>query len=180
VGLVAAALFVPGSWELAILGALVLQLSVIIDCCDGEVARLTFTESKFGQELDIWADNVVHIVLFGAITCGAFLHGPWEHTHLPLLLGASAVLANVVSLLLVNHARRLRSRPRQLRQLTEQERATIELMLSNLANRDFSVIVLLSAGFGLLHWFLALAAIGGWVFVMSMAWMLRRSLISRA
>ncbi|MCA9421249.1 MAG: CDP-alcohol phosphatidyltransferase family protein, partial [Nitrospira sp.] len=57
VGLVAAALFVPGSWKLAILGGLILQLSVIIDCCDGEVARLTFSESKFGQELDIWADN---------------------------------------------------------------------------------------------------------------------------
>jgi len=180
VGLVAATLFMSGSWELAILGALILQLSVIIDCCDGEVARLTFSESKFGQELDIWADNVVHIVLFAGIACGAFLHGPWEHTQLPLLLGASAVLANVVSLLLVNHARRLRARPRELRQLTERERANIEFMLGNVANRDFSVIVLLSAGLGFLHWFLALAAIGSWIFVMSMAWMLRRSLISRA
>ena len=180
VGLVAAGLFVPGSWKLAILGGLILQLSVIIDCCDGEVARLTFSESKFGQELDIWADNVVHIVLFAAIACGAFLQGPWEHTHLPLLLGASAVLANVVSLLLVNHARQLRSRPREIRQLTEQERANIEFMLGNVANRDFSILVLLSAGFGFLHWFLALAAIGSWFFVMSMAWMLRRSLIPRA
>lgn len=180
VGLVAAGLFVPGSWKLAILGGLILQLSVIIDCCDGEVARLTFSESKFGQELDIWADNVVHIVLFAAIACGAFLQGPWEHTHLPLLLGASAVLANVVSLLLVNHARQLRSRPRELRQLTEQERDNIEFILGHVANRDFSIIVLLSAGFGLLHWFLAMAAIGSWLFVMSMAWMLRRSLISRA
>ncbi|MDT3778633.1 CDP-alcohol phosphatidyltransferase family protein [Nitrospira sp. MA-1] len=180
VGLVAAGLFVPGSWKLAILGGLILQLSVIIDCCDGEVARLTFSESKFGQELDIWADNVVHIVLFAAIACGAFLQGPWEHTHLPLLLGASAVLANVVSLLLVNHARQLRSRPRELRHLTEHERDNIEFMLGHVANRDFSIIVLLSAGFGLLHWFLAMAAIGSWLFVMSMAWMLRRSLISRA
>ena len=180
VGLLAAALFVPGSWELALLGAFILQLSVIIDCCDGEVARLTFSESKFGQELDIWADNVVHIVLFAGIACGAFLHGPWEHTNLPLLLGASAVLANVVSLLLVNHARHLRGRPRELRQLTEQERANIEFMLGKVANRDFSVMVLLCAGFGFLHWFLALAAVGTWVFVMSMAWMLRRSLIPRA
>jgi phosphatidylglycerophosphate synthase len=180
VGLVAAALFVPGSWELAILGALILQLSAIIDCCDGEVARLTFSESKFGQELDIWADNIVHIVLFAGIACGAFLHGPWEHTHLPLLLGASTVMANVASLLLVNHARQLRARPRALRQLTERERANIEFMVGHLVNRDFSVLVLLCAGLGILHWFLALAAVGSWVFVMSMAWMLRRSLIPRA
>ncbi|MEJ2230570.1 MAG: CDP-alcohol phosphatidyltransferase family protein [Nitrospirales bacterium] len=180
VGLVAAALFVPGSWELAMVGALIFQLSVIIDCCDGEVARLTFSESKFGQELDIWADNVVHIVLFAGIACGAYLHGPWEHTHLPLLLGASVVMANVVSLLLVNHARQLRTRPRELRQLTEQERANIEFMLGKIANRDFSIMVLLCAGLGFLHWFLALAAVGSWVFVMSMAWMLRRSLTPRA
>ncbi len=180
VGLLAAALFVPGSFELALLGAVLLQLSVIIDCCDGEVARLTFSESKFGQELDIWADNIVHIVLFAAIACGAFLHGPWEHTHLPLLLGASAVMANIASLLLVNHARQLRAHPRKLRQLTERERANIGFMLSHVANRDFSIIILLGAAFGFLHWFLALAAIGSWVFVMSMAWMLRRSFTSRA
>jgi 1L-myo-inositol 1-phosphate cytidylyltransferase / CDP-L-myo-inositol myo-inositolphosphotransferase len=180
VGLLAAALFIPGSWELAVLGALIFQLSVIIDCCDGEVARLTFSESKFGQELDIWADNIVHIVLFAAIACGTFLHGPWEQTHLPLLLGASAILANIASLLLVNHARQLRARPRELRQLTEGERANIEFMLGHVANRDFSILVLLCAGLGFLHWFLALAAIGSWVFVMSMAWMLRRSLIPRA
>jgi 1L-myo-inositol 1-phosphate cytidylyltransferase / CDP-L-myo-inositol myo-inositolphosphotransferase len=74
----------------------------------------------------------------------------------------------------------LRSRPREIRQLTEQERANIEFMLGKVANRDFSIMVLLSAGFGFLHWFLALAAIGSWLFVMSMAWMLRRSLIPRA
>ena len=180
IGLVAAGLFVPGSWELAIIGALVFQLSVIVDCCDGEVARLTFSESKFGQELDIWADNVVHMTIFAGIACGAFLSGPWEQTHFPLLLGASAIVANVVSLLLVNHARHLRSRPRNLRCVSEQERAKIEFVLSHVANRDFSIVVLVCAGLGFLHWFLAFAAIGSWFFVMSLAWILRRSLIPRA
>jgi phosphatidylglycerophosphate synthase len=180
VGLVAAGFFVPGAWEFALIGALLFQLSVIIDCCDGEVARLTFSESKFGQELDIWADNVVHIAIFAGIACGAYLQGPWEHTPLPLILGASAVLANVVSLLLVNAARQLRSRQPDWRRLTERERQKIEFMLGNVANRDFSVVVLICAGIGFLHWFLALAAIGSWFFVMSMAWLLRRNLTSRA
>jgi 1L-myo-inositol 1-phosphate cytidylyltransferase / CDP-L-myo-inositol myo-inositolphosphotransferase len=180
VGLVAAILFVPGFWALAVLGALVFQLSAIIDCCDGEVARLTFSESKFGQELDIWADNVVHIVLFAGIACGAFLNGPWEQTQLPLLLGASVVMANVVSLLLVNHARHLRARPRGLWRLTERERGQLDFLLGKIVNRDFSILVLLCAALGFLHWFLVLAAIASWVFVMSMAWTLRRSLIPRA
>ncbi len=179
IGLVAAGFFITGSWEFALIGALLFQLSVIIDCCDGEVARLTFSESKFGQELDIWADNVVHMAIFAGIACGAYLQGPWEQTHLPLILGASAVLANVVSLLLVNTARHLRSRPRDLQRLSERERQKIEFMLGNVANRDFSVVVLICAGLGFLHWFLALAAIGSWFFVMSMAWLLRRSLVSR-
>jgi phosphatidylglycerophosphate synthase len=144
------------------------------------VARLTFSESKFGQELDIWADNVVHISIFAGIACGAYLQGPWEHTPLPLILGASAVLANVVSLLLVNAARQLRSRQPDWRRLTERERQKIEFMLGNVANRDFSVVVLICAGVSVLHWFLALAAIGSWFFVMSMAWLLRRNLTSRA
>ena len=180
IGLVAAGFFIPGSWEFALIGALLFQLSVIIDCCDGEVARLTFSESKFGQELDIWADNVVHIAIFSGMACGAYLQGPWEQTPLPLILGASAVLANVVSLLLVNTARQLRSRPRDSGKLTDRERSKIEFMLGNVANRDFSVVVLICAGFGFLHWFLTLAAIGSWFFVMSMAWLLRRNLISRA
>ena len=180
VGLVAAGFFVPGSWEYALVGALLFQLSVIIDCCDGEVARLTFSESKFGQELDIWADNVVHIAIFAGIACGAYLQGPWEQMTLPLLLGGSAVLANVASLLLVNVARQLRSRQRNWRQLTKRERQKVEFMLSNVANRDFSVVVLICAGLGFLHWFLALAAIGSWFFVLSMAWIFRRNLTSRA
>jgi len=180
VGLVAAGFFIPGSWEYALIGALLFQLSVIIDCCDGEVARLTFAESKFGQELDIWADNVVHIAIFAGIACGAYLQGPWEQTYVPLIFGASAVLANVVSLLLVNAARKIRSRSQDWRRLTDREREKIEFLLGNVANRDFSLIVLVCAGLGLLHWFLALAAIGSWFFVMSMAWLLRQNLTSRA
>ncbi len=179
IGLVSAGFFFPGSWEFALIGALLFQVSVIIDCCDGEVARLTFSESKFGQELDIWADNIVHIAIFAGIACGAYLQGPWEQTHLPLILGASAVLANVVSLLLVNIARQLRSRPRDTQRLSKRERQQIEFLLGNVANRDFSVVVLICAGLGVLHWFLALAAIGSWFFVMSMAWCLRRNLVSR-
>ncbi len=180
IGLLGAGCLIPGIWEWTVVGALLFQLSVIIDCCDGEVARLTFSESKFGQELDIWADNVVHIAIFAGMAGGVFLNGPWSQTTLPLLLGASVILANVVSLLLVNHARQLRSRPRHLQRLHDKERSRIDVLLGNVANRDFSLIVLIGAWFNMLHWFLAIAAIGTWFFVMSMTWVLRRSLLSRA
>ncbi len=179
VGLVAAGFFIPGSWELALIGALLFQLSVIIDCCDGEVARLTFSESKFGQELDILADNIVHMAIFAGIACGAYIQGPWEQTVLPLVLGASAVLANVVSLFLVNVARQVRSGRQGWHRYTEHERQKIDFMLNHVANRDFSVVVLICAVLSSLHWFLSLAAVGSWFFVMSMSWLLRRNLIPR-
>ena len=165
---------------MGILGALLFQLSVIIDCCDGEVARLTFAESRFGQELDIWADNVVHMAIFSGIACGAYLHGPWEGTALPLVLGVLTVMANGLSLWLVNRARYLRSRPRKLRRLKESERTKMEFMLGNVANRDFSVVVLLFACIDILGWFLWLAVAGSWFFVVTMGWVLRRSILPRA
>ncbi|GJL53657.1 MAG: hypothetical protein NPIRA02_07890 [Nitrospirales bacterium] len=180
IGLIAAGFFALGSYQFGLVGALLFQLSVVIDCCDGEVARLTFSESRFGQELDIWADNVVHMAIFAGIAAGAYVHGPWEGTNLPLLLGTVAIVANMISLWLVNRARFLRSRPRALRRLGESARTRMEFMLGNVTNRDFSVIVLLMACVDILGWFLWIAAIGSWVFIASMGWILRNSLFSRA
>jgi len=179
-GLLAAGFFALGSYQFGIIGALLFQFSVIIDCCDGEVARLTFAESRFGQELDIWADNVVHMAIFAGIASGAYLHGTWEATNLPLILGTCAVVANMISLWLVNRARFLRSRPRELRRLDESTRIRMEFMLGNVTNRDFSIIVLLFACLDILGWFLWIAAIGSWVFIASMGWILRHSLLPRA
>ncbi|GJL63682.1 MAG: hypothetical protein NPIRA04_23360 [Nitrospirales bacterium] len=180
IGLMAAGFFALGSYQFGIIGALLFQLSVVIDCCDGEVARLTFSESRFGQELDIWADNVVHMAIFAGIASGAYLHGSWEGMNLPLILGTCAVVANMISLWLVNRARFLRSRPRELRRLGESTRKRIDYMLGNVTNRDFSVVVLLFACMDILGWFLWIAAIGSWVFIASMGWILRHSLLSRA
>ena len=179
-GLIAAGVFALGSYQFGIIGALLFQFSVIIDCCDGEVARLTFAESRFGQELDIWADNVVHMAIFAGIASGAYLHGSWEGSSLPLILGMCAVVANMISLWLVNRARFLRSRPRELSRLGESTRGRIEFMLGKITNRDFSIIVLLFACLDILGWFLWITVIGSWLFIASLGWVLRHSLFHRA
>ena len=152
----------------------------IVDCCDGEVARLTFSESRFGQELDVWSDNVVHMAIFAGIACGSYLHGPWEGSPLPLLLGVIAITANPLSLWLVNRARYFRSKSREGQELGKRDRSRMEFMLNNVANRDFSVVVLLFACLDILGWFLWLAAVGSWFFVIAMGWILRQPLLSRA
>ena len=180
IGLAAAGCIATGLYEWGVMGALLFQLSVIMDCCDGEVARLTFSESRFGKEFDILADNVVHIAIFVGIASGAYLHGPWAGTNLPLILGMITVVANGCSFWLVNRALHLRSLPQGWRQLTKTEQSKIEFILGNIANRDFSVIVLLAACFDVLGWFLWVVAIGIWVFVVTMGWGLRRVILSRA
>ena len=51
-----------------VLGLLVYILAVVLDHADGEVARLTLTESAFGEWLDAVVDTVVHTTL--ALTLG--------------------------------------------------------------------------------------------------------------
>jgi phosphatidylglycerophosphate synthase len=178
IGLAGAVCFAHGLYFWGIVGALLFQLSVIIDCCDGEVARLTFPESPFGQELDIIADNIVHMAIFASIAWGSYAQGVWGESQLPLILGTVAVLANGLSLWLVNRVRYLKSNPLQWRRLAGGQRERLEFILSHVANRDFSVLVLLCAVFQVLPWFLGVAAIGSTFFVLTMLWTLRSSLLS--
>jgi len=182
IGLLAAAAFAGGSYAAGLVGALLFQLSAIVDCCDGEVARLTFTESPFGEQLDIMTDNVVHMAIFAAIGWGSFVaQGGWRNADplawLPLALGGAAVFANLVSLWLVTRAKALQAR----RAWHDPEQAArVEFILKNMASRDFSVLLLLFALAGKLSWFLWLTAIGANAFWVMLAWTTRPSTIARA
>lgn len=178
IGLISAACFGFGSYQAGVIGAVLFQLAAVIDCCDGEVARLTFTESPFGAWLDIALDNVVHMAIFVGIAAGSYLRvvgheGAW----VPLALGAAAVLGNALSFTLVNRAQKIKT-AREWK--TPVHAAWSDFMLKNVASRDFSVIVLLFALFDKLDWFLWMAAGGSMVFVCVMLWVLRPSAIARA
>jgi len=178
VGLAAASCFGLGTYSAGIMAALLFQLAAIIDCCDGEVARLTFTESPFGAWLDIAMDNVVHMAIFAGIAAGSYLSvagsdGAW----IPLALGAAAVLGNGLSFWLVTRAQKIKSSNGWK---TPVQAAWSDFMLKNVASRDFSVIVLIFAVIGKLDWFLGLAAIGSVAFSLLMLWVIRPSARTRA
>lgn len=178
IGLISAACFGLGSYQAGVIAAVLFQLSAVIDCCDGEVARLTFTESPFGAWLDIALDNVVHMAIFVGIAAGSYLRvmghdGAW----LPLALGAAAVLGNAVSFTLVSKAQKIKTASEWK---TPVHAAWSDFMLKNVASRDFSVVVLLFAVLDKLDWFLWMAAGGSMVFVCVMLWVLRPSAVSRA
>ncbi len=178
VGLLAAAGFGIGTYSAGILAAALFQLAAVIDCCDGEVARLTFTESPFGAWLDIAMDNVVHMAIFGGIAVGAYQRvAAQDEAWIPLALGVAAIVGNALSFLLVNRAQKIKQASGWK---TPVHAAWSDFMLKNVASRDFSVVVLLFALLGKLEWFLWMAAAGSIVFAALMVWVIRPSAISRA
>jgi phosphatidylglycerophosphate synthase len=170
VGLLAAAGFAMGSYAAGVGAAVLFQCAAVIDCSDGEVARLTFTESPFGAWLDIALDNVVHMAIFGGIAVGAAKASGTVDTWIPLALGAGAILGNALSFSLVNRAQKIRTASEWK---TPLHAAWSDFMLKNVASRDFSVVVLLFAVFAKLEVFLWLAAIGSIAFAAVMVWVVR-------
>ena len=177
IGLLAAASFGVGSYAAGAMGALLFQLSAIVDCCDGEVARLTHRQSRFGEQLDITADNVVHMAIFAGVAWGTYLTQVSVTSWLPLILGAAAVIGNGFSFWLVTRAKTLRDRRARN---TPVQAGWADFMLKNMASRDFSVVLLIFALVDGLKWFLWLAAIGSNVFWVILAWVTRPSTLARA
>ena len=75
IGLLAAGAFALGrTWSL-ILGAVLLQMSLVIDCCDGEVARATNRMSPVGAWLDASTDRVKEFAAYAGLATGAAVTG---------------------------------------------------------------------------------------------------------
>ncbi len=75
VGLAAAASFAAGSWAWVLAGAVFLQLSLVIDCVDGEVARATGRFSSLGAWLDAATDRVKEFAVYAGLAIGAGRNG---------------------------------------------------------------------------------------------------------
>jgi phosphatidylglycerophosphate synthase len=176
VGLLAAAGFGMGTYSAGIVAALLFQLAAVIDCCDGEVARLTFTESPLGAWLDIVLDNIVHMAIFAGIAVGLYTtHIGQADDWAPLALGIAAVFGNGLSLVLVEKAQKIKAVSGWS---TPAHAAWADVMLKNVASRDFSAALLGFALFDQLYWFLIFAAAGALLFACAMGWVIRPSAVS--
>ena len=71
IGVAAAALFASGQWWWVLLGAVLLQVSLIIDCVDGEVARATRQFTSVGAWLDAATDRVKEFAVYAGLAIGA-------------------------------------------------------------------------------------------------------------
>ena len=71
IGLYSAFCFTKGTFSQTLLGAFLLQLSIIVDCVDGELARYTRKFSKLGAWLDAVTDRVKEYMVFLGLAIGA-------------------------------------------------------------------------------------------------------------
>jgi phosphatidylglycerophosphate synthase len=180
-GLAAAWLFWQGDYSAGVLGALLFQLSVALDCSDGEIARLKFQFSRFGSWLDVATDNVVNVAIFAAIARAAArdLGAP-----LALGLGAVSVLGVLMCVLVILLLARLqeRRRPGEASSLAATNRLSgndqarphrkptlVDHVINEATSRDFSVLVVGFALAGRLSWFPWLAAVGSHLFWIAFA-----------
>jgi phosphatidylglycerophosphate synthase len=150
-GVLAGILFGLGSKPMSIVAAVLFQVSAIIDCVDGDVARAVYKESPLGKWLDIVGDQVVHASVFIGIAAGL-----WRGSSAApfLWLGGSAVLGGLISFVVVL---------RGMRQPGGAD-GPLQKLIDGATNRDFSVLVLILSIVDRLGWFLWLAAIGSHVF----------------
>ena len=71
IGIAAAAAFAVGSVWALVLGAVLLQASLVVDCVDGEVARATRRFTALGAWLDASTDRVKEFLAYAGLAAGA-------------------------------------------------------------------------------------------------------------
>ena len=75
IGLYSAYLFSQSSFISTLIAAVLLQVSIIVDCVDGELARYTRQFSKLGAWLDAVTDRVKEYMVFLGLAYGASKEG---------------------------------------------------------------------------------------------------------
>ena len=161
---------ITGAWALAqggyawgVFGTLLFWLAVIIDGCDGEVARLKFQESRIGYLYDITTDNLVHAAIFLGLGVGLYRVDPSQpFVQLGVLLVGGLIAATAATLtLLVPDPPTDQPPPRTARGRWRQR---LLRGFEALMNRDFAYGLLALALVDRLQWFLWSAAFGTYVY----------------
>lgn len=146
----------PGSLAV-VAGVLCLVASGVLDCSDGELARLRFTESRLGHLFDVTGDTAVHVALLTGIATRLSAEDALPDRGWLVVLGLGVLGAfAVISACEVTEARRHRAASWQNR--------IIDGVMSPLTTRDWYVFPLAFALLGRLDLLVPAAAVGAHVF----------------
>jgi phosphatidylglycerophosphate synthase len=90
-GIAAGILFALGSTDALFYGGIILFLSILFDCADGQLARMRGTHSKFGTIVDSIADVVTFVFIYLGAGIGLYLFSPGNEIY-AFIIPACAVV----------------------------------------------------------------------------------------
>jgi phosphatidylglycerophosphate synthase len=71
-GLISVPFFLKGTWIYLVIGALLFEISFLLDYCDGRIARLKGLKSTFGGYLDIMTDMIRYFLITLGLVYGQY------------------------------------------------------------------------------------------------------------
>jgi phosphatidylglycerophosphate synthase len=150
------ALGVPGA-PAVLLALLLLEAAAVLDCTDGELARIRFAESRIGHWLDVAGDTVVHVAVLGGIAIRVARLGQAPGWGVLALLLAGVVGAFAV----ISWSDETESRRQPVQAW---ENRVLDRVLSPLTTRDWHVFPVAFALAGRLDLLVPAAAVGAHLF----------------
>ncbi len=165
IGLIGAPFFLSADPLFQAIGGLLFVAHSVTDGCDGELARLTYTESRFGGLFDFASDNLVHVCVFGCMAWGWHINtgSPW-----PLYFGLGALVGTIGSAAAVywlTMRKKSGSGPLYTSVSASDDNKKLSKMLDDLSRRDFIYLVFAMSVVGQAHWFVAMTGIGAPIFL---------------
>ena len=153
IGLASGILFAQGNYWNTLIGGVLLSITAILDCCDGDVARLKFMESDFGENLDTACDNIINIFIFIGIMLGVTRYDGLTQALIPfaLLMFGGGWIFYLIYFPKGGKGSYFTNTP-------------MYNIIQILASRNFIYVILLFCIFNKLNWFLWIAGIGSIVF----------------
>jgi phosphatidylglycerophosphate synthase len=91
-----------GNYLLGVLGGLLYYTSMVFDCSDGEVARLTLTDSPFGAWLETMVDYSTYFLVLGGLTY-ASARAPYGDLH--VMAAGIALVGSIVVVIVATYLR---------------------------------------------------------------------------
>lgn len=166
IGLLGAAGLATVSYWGRLGGTLLLIVSLVLDCVDGDMARARLAQHPGGARLDVIGDYLVNLAVFAGLAVGLLREGlppGGGLAALALVTGVGAAMA-AVHLLFIRPALRRGGDlhwPGDAGSLRGKPGASL---IEKLASRDYTYLLLVLAFVGHLEWFLYAAAGGAWLF----------------
>lgn len=153
IGLASGILFAQGNYWNTLIGGVLLSITAILDCCDGDVARLKFMESDFGENLDTACDNIINIFIFIGIMLGVARYDGLIQALIPfaLVMFGGGWIFYLIYFPKGGKGSYFTNTP-------------MYNIIQILASRNFIYVILLFCIFNKLNWFLWIAGIGSIVF----------------